>query len=184
LDWIRLDLLQEFTLPRVLPKIKGELMVVPAKLVFSVEMKCQNAFSSNFFRITVHPSVTSSRVTGFKDSSVWISYLGFRRSNIRCSATGSANWLIIKQFAPQVTKVVLTSSFLTYFVFFATCNAQAVYYDFTMVEMKGRTLEELNEIFRQHPRNASLIWKEEIEEPVNQIREGLTELEDLKIILP
>jgi hypothetical protein len=52
-----------------------------------------------------------------------------------------------------------------------------------MVETKEHTLEELNEIFRQrNPRNASLVWKEEIEQSVNQIKEGQTDLEDLKIV--
>jgi len=44
-----------------------------------------------------------------------------------------------------------------------------------MVETKGHTLEELNEIFRQkNPLKASLIKKEKIEETVERLKkEGL-----------
>jgi sugar porter (SP) family MFS transporter len=101
---------------------------------------------------------------------------GMALQNIAGNAAG-----LINQFALPVA--LQRIGWKTYFVFFSTCSAQAVYYYFIMVETKGHTLEEMNEIFRaKNPRNASLIKKDKIEETVNQIREGTTELEDLKII--
>lgn len=45
----------------------------------------------------------------------------------------------------------------TYCIWLVTCSLQAIYYYLTMVETKGRTLEELNYIFAQKsPRMASL----------------------------
>ena len=59
----------------------------------------------------------------------------------------------------------------TYFIYLATCSLEAVYYFFIMVETKGHTLEELNEIFKaRNPRQASLA-KERTEETVNKVHE-------------
>ncbi|KAJ2981776.1 hypothetical protein NQ176_g1819 [Zarea fungicola] len=45
----------------------------------------------------------------------------------------------------------------TYCIWIVTCSLQVIYYYFTMVETKGRTLEEMNYIFAQKsPRTASL----------------------------
>ena len=100
---------------------------------------------------------------------------GMALQNIAGNAAG-----LINQFALPVA--LQRIGWKTYFVFFATCSAQAVYYYFIMVETKGHTLEEMNEIFRaKNPRNASLIKKEKIEETVLMIKEGVTELADLKM---
>jgi sugar porter (SP) family MFS transporter len=101
---------------------------------------------------------------------------GMALQNIAGNAAGLINQFLLPVALQRI-------GWKTYFVFFATCTAQAVYYYFIMVETKGHTLEELNEIFRQrNPRNASLVLREEVEETVNQIKEGHTDLEDLKIV--
>lgn len=88
---------------------------------------------------------------------------------------------LINQFALPVA--LQRIGWKTYFAFFASCFAQAIYYYFIMVETKGHTLEEMNEIFRQkNPVSASLVKREEIEEAVHQIKEGAAELADLKIV--
>lgn len=52
----------------------------------------------------------------------------------------------------------------TYYVWLGTCAAQVVYYYFVMVETKGHTLEEMNDIFEQKsPKKASLIYEDRIE---------------------
>jgi hypothetical protein len=49
----------------------------------------------------------------------------------------------------------------TYYIWIATCAAQAVYYYFFMAETKGHTLEEMNEIFKQkNPKKASLVYEQ------------------------
>lgn len=60
----------------------------------------------------------------------------------------------------------------TYGIWIGTCGLQAIYYYFVMVETKGRTLEEMNNIFKQkNPRGASLLHKEKIEETVDMVKE-------------
>lgn len=64
-------------------------------------------------------------------------------------------------------------SWKTYLVFLATCFCEAVYYWFIMVETKGHTLEELNDIFRaENPKQASLIKKEAVETAVTKVKEA------------
>lgn len=60
----------------------------------------------------------------------------------------------------------------TYFIYMATCSFEAVYYWFIMVETKGKTLEELTDVFNApNPRNASLVKKEVVKEAVAQVQE-------------
>lgn len=60
----------------------------------------------------------------------------------------------------------------TYLVFLATCFLEGVYYWFLMVETKGHTLEELNEIFRaRNPKKASMIEKSVVENAVSKVEE-------------
>lgn len=54
----------------------------------------------------------------------------------------------------------------------AVCLCQAVYYYFVMVETKGHTLEELNEIFEaKSPRKASQLEKEVVDEEVAKVQQ-------------
>lgn len=54
----------------------------------------------------------------------------------------------------------------------AVCAVQAVYYFFVMVETKGHTLEELNEIFKaKNPRKASSLRKDVVDEEVAKVQE-------------
>lgn len=63
----------------------------------------------------------------------------------------------------------------TYFIYMATCSFEAVYYWFIMVETKGKTLEELTDVFNApNPRNASLVKKEVVKEAVAQVQEVKT----------
>ncbi|KAH8178843.1 sugar transporter domain-containing protein [Sarocladium implicatum] len=60
----------------------------------------------------------------------------------------------------------------TYFIYMATCSLEAIYYWFIMVETKGKTLEELTEIFEApNPKKASLIKKDVVEEAVAQVQD-------------
>lgn len=75
---------------------------------------------------------------------------------------------LINQFGLPVALQRIT--WKTYFVFLGTCAAETVYYYFIMVETKGHTLEEMNEIFRhKNPVKASLIKREEVEETVEKL---------------
>ncbi|KAL2208642.1 general substrate transporter [Sarocladium strictum] len=63
----------------------------------------------------------------------------------------------------------------TYFIYMATCSFETVYYWFIMVETKGKTLEELTDVFNApNPRNASLVKKEVVKEAVAQVQEVKT----------
>lgn len=78
---------------------------------------------------------------------------------------------LINQFAFPIALEDIT--WKTYFIYLATCTAEAIYYYFVMVETKGHTLEELTEIFKSpDPRLASLVKKEEVDEAVAQISEN------------
>ena len=77
---------------------------------------------------------------------------------------------LVNQFAFPIALGDIT--WKTYFIYLATCTAEAVYYYFIMVETKGHTLEELTEIFKApNPRLASLTKKEKVEEAVAQVQE-------------
>jgi sugar porter (SP) family MFS transporter len=78
---------------------------------------------------------------------------------------------LVNQFAFPIALEDIT--WKTYFIYLATCTAEAIYYYFVMVETKGHTLEELTEIFKSpNPRLASLVKKEEVDEAVAQISEN------------
>ncbi|RHZ64955.1 uncharacterized protein CDV56_109193 [Aspergillus thermomutatus] len=91
---------------------------------------------------------------------------GMALQNMAGNAAG-----LINQFAlPVALKRI---SWKTYFVYLAVCFAEAVYYYFIMVETKGHTLEELNEIFKaRNPRKASFLKKETVDEEVAKVNEG------------
>ncbi|KAL1887830.1 hypothetical protein Sste5346_009942 [Sporothrix stenoceras] len=65
---------------------------------------------------------------------------GMALQNFAGSAAG-----LVNQFALPVALEKIT--WKTYFIYLATCSAMALYYYFVMVETRGRTLEELNDIF-------------------------------------
>ncbi|SPN99301.1 related to lactose permease [Cephalotrichum gorgonifer] len=74
---------------------------------------------------------------------------------------------LVNQFAFPIALGDIT--WKTYFIYLATCTVEAVYFYFIMVETKGHTLEELNEIFKApNPRLASLAKLEKVEEAVAQ----------------
>lgn len=76
---------------------------------------------------------------------------------------------LVNQFAFPIAMKDIT--WKTYAVYLATCSAEAIYYYFIMVETKGKTLEELTEIFEApSPRLASLAKKAEVEEAVAQVQ--------------
>lgn len=51
------------------------------------------------------------------------------------------------------------------------CFCQAIYYYIFMVETKGHTLEELNEIFQsRNPRRAASLQKQEVDEEVDKVQ--------------
>jgi MFS family permease len=59
----------------------------------------------------------------------------------------------------------------TYGIWIAVCGLQGVYYYFFMVETKGHTLEEMNQIFMsKNPRTAAKLHKEVIEEVVAKVK--------------
>lgn len=90
---------------------------------------------------------------------------GMALQNMAGNAAG-----LINQFALPVA--LKNISWKTYFVFFAVCFAEAIYYYFIMVETKGHTLEELDEIFEsKNPRNASFLKKEVVDEEVAKVQE-------------
>jgi MFS family permease len=90
---------------------------------------------------------------------------GMALQNMAGNAAG-----LINQFALPVA--LNRISWKTYFVYLAVCFAQAVYYYFIMVETKGHTLEELNEIFKaRNPRKASFLKKEIVDEEVAKVNE-------------
>lgn len=77
---------------------------------------------------------------------------------------------LVNQFAFPIALEDIT--WKTYFIYLATCAAEAVYYYFIMVETKGHTLEELTEIFKaRNPRLASLAKKDKVEEAVVRVQE-------------
>lgn len=91
---------------------------------------------------------------------------GMALQNMAGNAAG-----LVNQFALPIALERIT--WKTYFVYMAVCVAEAVYYYFVMVETKGYTLEELNEIFKaRNPRNASLVKKEKIDEAVAKVHEA------------
>jgi nitrate/nitrite transporter NarK len=89
---------------------------------------------------------------------------GMAFQNIAGNAAGLVNMFVIPIALEKIR-------WRTYIVFLATCAFETVYYFFIMVETKGHTLEEMNEIFRErNPKNASLIKKEKVEEAVEKVR--------------
>lgn len=91
---------------------------------------------------------------------------GMALQNMAGNAAG-----LINQFAlPVALKRI---KWRTYFVYMAVCFAEAVYYYFVMVETKGHTLEELNEIFAaKNPVKASFLKKETVDEEVARVAEA------------
>lgn len=90
---------------------------------------------------------------------------GMAFQNIAGNAAGLVNMFVIPVALERI-------SWRTYVVFLATCSLQAVYYFFVMVETKGHTLEEMNEIFRApRPKSASLIRREKVQEAVEKVKE-------------
>jgi MFS family permease len=91
---------------------------------------------------------------------------GMTLQNMSGSAAG-----LINQFALPVALKHIT--WKTYFVYLAVCFAEAIYYYFIMVETKGHTLEELNEIFKaKSPRKAPSLKKEVVDEEVAKVHEA------------
>ena len=75
---------------------------------------------------------------------------------------------LINQFALPIA--LKNINWKTYFVFFATCLAEAVYFYVVMVETKGHTLEELDLIFEaENPRKASFLKKKIVDEEVSKV---------------
>lgn len=61
----------------------------------------------------------------------------------------------------------------TYGIWLASCALQGVYYYTFMVETKGHTLEEMDEIFNaKNPRVAAKVQEEQIEEVVAKVKGG------------
>ena len=59
----------------------------------------------------------------------------------------------------------------TYGIWLASCALQGVYYYVFMVETKGHTLEEMDEIFKsKNPRAAASIRKEQVDEAVAKVK--------------
>ena len=89
---------------------------------------------------------------------------GMALQNMAGNAAG-----LVNQFAFPIALGDIT--WKTYFIYLGTCTAEAVYYYFIMVETKGHTLEELNEIFNApNPRLASRPKKGVVEETVAQVQ--------------
>lgn len=90
---------------------------------------------------------------------------GMALQNMAGNAAGLVNMFAIPVALKDIT-------WKTYFVFLVTCGLETVYYWFVMVETKGHTLEEMNEIFRaNNPKQASLIKKDKVEEAVMMVKE-------------
>ncbi|TQS32868.1 hypothetical protein Golomagni_06802, partial [Golovinomyces magnicellulatus] len=71
------------------------------------------------------------------------------------TAMGTSAAALVNLFATPIALEKI--GWKTYCIWIATCSLMAIYYYFFMVETKGRTLEEMNYIFKQpSPRNASL----------------------------
>lgn len=89
---------------------------------------------------------------------------GMALQNFAGSAAG-----LVNQFALPVALEKIT--WKTYFIYLATCSAMALYYYFVMVETRGRTLEELNDIFEaKNPCKASRS-KEGVENTLVEVQE-------------
>ncbi|EXJ87003.1 hypothetical protein A1O3_03960 [Capronia epimyces CBS 606.96] len=90
---------------------------------------------------------------------------GMALQNMAGNAAGLVNMFAIPVALKDIT-------WKTYFVFLVTCGLETLYYWFVMVETKGHTLEEMNEIFRaKNPKQASLIQKDQVEEAVLMVKE-------------
>lgn len=90
---------------------------------------------------------------------------GMALQNMAGNAAG-----LVTQFAFPIALSEI--NWKTYFIYLGTCSAEAVYYWFIMVETKGKTLEELTDIFdAPSPRDASLVKKEQAREAVAQVKE-------------
>jgi sugar porter (SP) family MFS transporter len=78
---------------------------------------------------------------------------------------------LVNLFATPIALEKIT--WKTYIIWIGTCSAQAVYYYLFMVETKGHTLEEMNDIFNQkNPRKASLLDKARTDEVVVRTKEA------------
>lgn len=89
---------------------------------------------------------------------------GMAFQNIAGNAAGLVNMFVIPIALEKIR-------WRTYIVFLATCAFEGVYYFFIMVETKGHTLEEMNEIFRaKDPKKASLIKKDKVEEAMEKVK--------------
>lgn len=89
---------------------------------------------------------------------------GMALQNMAGNAAG-----LINQFALPVALERI--GWKTYSVYLAVCFAEAVYYYFIMVETKGWTLEELNDVFEaRNPRKASFLHKQAVDEETIKVQ--------------
>lgn len=90
---------------------------------------------------------------------------GMAFQNIAGNAAGLVNMFVIPVALEKI-------SWKTYIVFLVTCAFETVYYFFVMVETKGHTLEEMNDIFKaKNPKQASLIKKDKVEQAIEKVKQ-------------
>ncbi|KAE9378678.1 general substrate transporter [Stipitochalara longipes BDJ] len=76
---------------------------------------------------------------------------------------------LVNLFATPITLQKI--AWKTYGIWLASCALQGVYYYVFMVETKGHTLEEMDEIFKsKNPRAAASIRKEQVDEAVAKVK--------------
>ncbi|KAF4961110.1 hypothetical protein FSARC_10274 [Fusarium sarcochroum] len=89
---------------------------------------------------------------------------GMALQNMAGNAAG-----LVNQFALPIALGKIT--WRTYLIYMGTCCFEAIYYYFIMVETKGHTLEELDDIFNApSPRNASIVNKSVVQEHVAEVQ--------------
>jgi MFS family permease len=94
-----------------------------------------------------------------------------RAKGIAFATFGTSATSLVNLFATPLALQHIT--YYTYIIWIGTCTVQAIYYYFIMVETKGHTLEEMNDIFNQkNPRKASLLDKARTEEVVMRTKEA------------
>lgn len=94
-----------------------------------------------------------------------------RAKGIAFATMGASATSLVNLFATPIALEKIT--WKTYIIWIGTCTAQAIYYYFFMVETKGHTLEEMNDIFNaKNPRQASLLNKARTEEAVEKTKQA------------
>ncbi|KAI1621597.1 general substrate transporter [Exophiala viscosa] len=94
-----------------------------------------------------------------------------RAKGIAFATMGTSATSLVNLFATPIALEKIT--WHTYIIWIGTNTAQALYYYFFMVETKGHTLEEMNDIFAaNNPRKASLLSKAKTEEAVFKTKEA------------